>query len=180
MGKTADGAVWLNPDMRSPYEYWQFWRNTEDADVARFLRLFTDLPLDEIARLEALQGAEINEAKKLLATEATTLLHGRAAALEAEGAARATFELGGSAAGLPTIDVGADELKNGLRLTVALTRAGLTTSNGEAKRLIEQGAIAANNTTVLVSAQTLSENDVVDGVIKLSRGKTKHALIRIV
>ncbi len=180
MGKTADGAVWLNPDLRSPYEYWQFWRNTEDADVARFLRLFTDLPLDEIARLEALQGAEINEAKKVLATEATTLLHGRAAAAQAEGAAHATFELGGSAAGLPTIEISADELKTGLRLTVALTRAGLTASNGEAKRLIEQGAIAANNMTVLVSAQTLSENDVVDGVIKLSRGKTKHALIRIV
>jgi tyrosyl-tRNA synthetase len=180
MGKTADGAVWLNPDMRGPYEYWQFWRNTEDADVARFLRLFTDLPLDEIARLEALQGAEINDAKKVLATEATTLLHGRAAAAEAEGAARVTFEQGGAAAGLPTIEVSADELKNGLRLTVALTRAGLTASNGEAKRLIEQGAIAANNATVLASAQTLSENDVVDGVIKLSRGKTRHALIRIV
>ncbi|HWA23669.1 MAG TPA: tyrosine--tRNA ligase [Caulobacterales bacterium] len=180
MGKTVDGAVWLNPDLRSPYEYWQFWRNTEDADVARFLRLFTDLPLDEIARLEKLQGAEINDAKKVLATEATALLHGKAAAVEAENAARATFEQGGAAAGLPSIEVNADELANGLRLTAALTRAGLTASNGEAKRLIEQGAIAVNNATVSISAQTLSERDVAEGVIKLSRGKTKHALIRIV
>jgi tyrosyl-tRNA synthetase len=180
MGKTVDGAVWLNPDLRSPYEYWQFWRNTEDADVARFLRLFTDLPLDEIARLEKLQGAEINDAKKVLATEATVLLHGKAAAIEAENAARTTFEQGGAAAGLPSIEVNADELANGLRLTAALTRAGLTASNGEAKRLIEQGAIAVNNATVSISAQTLSERDVAEGVIKLSRGKTKHALIRIV
>ncbi|MEJ0024165.1 MAG: tyrosine--tRNA ligase [Alphaproteobacteria bacterium] len=180
MGKSVDGAVWLNPDLRSPYEYWQFWRNTEDADVIRFLRLFTDLPLEEIGRLEKLQGAEINDAKKILATEATAMLHGRSAALDAENAARATFEQGGSAAGLPTLDVNVDELTNGLRLTAALTRSGLTASNGEAKRLIEQGAIAVNNATVSISAQTLSERDVADGVIKLSRGKTKHALIRIV
>ena len=136
MGKSVDGAVWLNPDMKSPYEYWQFWRNTEDADVGRFLKLYTDLPLDEIARLEKLQGAEVNDAKKVLATEATALMHGRGAALEAEATAKATFEGGGAGEALPTIEVSSVEYAE-LRLPAALTRVGLTASNGEAKRLIE-------------------------------------------
>jgi tyrosyl-tRNA synthetase len=177
MGKTASGAVWLNADMLSAYEYWQFWRNTDDADVGRFLKLFTDLPLEEIARLETLQGAEINDAKKILATQATTLLHGPNAAREAEASAAATFA-GGAGDALPTLEISAAEFAD-LRLPAALTRAGLTASNGEAKRLIEQGAIAVNNATVGASF-ALSQGDVIDGVIKLTRGKTKHALLKIV
>jgi tyrosyl-tRNA synthetase len=181
MGKTVEGAVWLNPDRLGPYQYWQFWRNTEDADVGRFLKLFTDLSLDEIARLDCLQGAEINEAKKILATEATRLLHGADAAREAEATAHATFEEGGSAAGLPTLEVSRGEFAQGLRLAAALTRTGLTTSNAEAKRLIEQGAIAVNNAIVGGPATAvLSADDLADGVIKLTRGKTRHALVRVV
>ena len=178
MGKSVDGAVWLNPDMKSPYEYWQFWRNTEDADVGRFLKLYTDLPLDEIARLEKLQGAEVNDAKKVLATEATALMHGRGAALEAEATAKATFEGGGAGEALPTIEVSSVEYAE-LRLPAALTRVGLTASNGEAKRLIEQGAIAVNNNPVN-AAFAFSANDLADGAVKLTRGKTKHALIKVI
>jgi tyrosyl-tRNA synthetase len=178
MGKSVDGAVWLNADMLSPYQYWQFWRNTEDADVVRFLKLYTDVPLDEIARLEKLQGAEINDAKRVLATEATALLHGCDAAREAEATAKATFEGGGSGEALPTVEISAAEFTD-LRLPAALTRVGLTASNGEAKRLIDQGAIAVNNVAVNASF-VFSPASVVDGVIKLTRGKTKHALIKVI
>ncbi len=180
MGKTAAGAVWLNADQRSSYEYWQFWRNTEDADVGRFLKLFTDVSLDEIARLEKLQGAEINDAKIVLANEATTMLHGANAAREAEAAARAAFTGAGSMDALPSVDIPSSELAAGLRLANALTRAGLSASNGEAKRLIEQGAVAVNDVVVSDAGKALSRDDVKDGAIKLTRGKTKHALVKIV
>ncbi|HVY02998.1 MAG TPA: tyrosine--tRNA ligase [Caulobacterales bacterium] len=178
MGKTVGGAVWLNADMLSPYEYWQMWRNTEDGDVARFLKLFTDLPLDEIARIEALQGAEINDGKILLANLATAMLHGADSARQAEAAARGAFT-GGDLSGLPSIDVPSTEFAAGLRLANALTRAGLTASNGEAKRLIEQSAIAVNDSVVSDAGYTLSPADLRDGAIKLTRGKTRHALVRI-
>jgi tyrosyl-tRNA synthetase len=178
MGKTEAGAVWLNADMLSAYEYWQFWRNAEDADVGRFMRLFTDLPLDEIARCEALQGAEINDAKKVLANAATAMLHGADAAIEAEAAARATFEQGGRADALPTVEIPPAEL-DGLRLAAALTRAGLTESNGEAKRHIKAGAVRVNDAPVSDENAGLSAADLVDGAIKLSVGKKKHALVRV-
>jgi tyrosyl-tRNA synthetase len=180
MGKTAQGAVWLNADMMSPYDYWQFWRNTEDADIGRFLKIFTDLPLEEIAGLETLQGAEINDAKKVLATEATALLHGRDAAQKAEEAARATFEQGARSENLPTITVSKAEFDQGLRVTAALTKAGLTASNGEAKRAIAQKAVSVNDVLVTDEAAALSAADLVDGAIKLSLGKKKHALLRVV
>jgi tyrosyl-tRNA synthetase len=179
MGKTAQGAVWLNPDMLSPYDYWQYWRNTEDADVGRFLKIFTDLPLEEIARLEALQGAEINDAKKVLATEATALLHGRLEAQKAEEAARATFEQGVRSENLPTFEVSADELAQGLRVAAAFVRAGLVASNGEAKRHIAAGALRVNDKAVADETAALTGADLVDGAIKLSIGKKKHALLRL-
>jgi len=179
MGKTAQGAVWLNADMLSPYDYWQYWRNTEDADVGRFLRIFTDLPLNEIARLESLQGAEINDAKKTLATEATAMLHGREAAQKAEEAARATFEQGTRSENLPTIEIDADELSAGVRVTNAFVRAGLAASNGEVKRHIAAGAVRINDAVVSDENQTFSDADIVDGAIKLSLGKKKHALLKI-
>jgi len=179
MGKTAQGAVWLNPDMLGPFEYWQFWRNTEDADVGRFLKLFTDMPLEEIARLEALQGAEINDAKKALATAATAMLHGDAAAHTAADAARATFEQGGASAGLPTFEIAADEFGAGLRIPAAFERAGLVASRGEAKRHIAAGALRVNDTLVTDENAILSSANLVDGAIKLSLGKKKHALLRV-
>ena len=180
MGKTADGAVWLNADRKSPYEYWQFWRNTEDADVGRFLRLFTELPLDEIARLEALEGAEINTAKIVLANEATRMLHGDAAAKESEAAAAAVFAAGGSAEALPTVDVPMADLETGMLVAAAFTAAGLTDSNGEARRLIKQGAARVNDVQVKDQNASLAAADLVDGTIKLSAGKKRHALIRAV
>lgn len=179
MGKTAQGAVWLNADMLSPYAYWQFWRNAEDADVGRFLRLFTDLPLDEIARLEALQGAEINAAKASLADAATALLHGQDAAAAARATAEATFAAGGAGDGLPTVVVSAADLAAGLKLVALLTEAGLTASNGEAKRQIKAGAVATNNAPVTSETQVLTVDDLQDGVIKLSVGKKRHALVRV-
>ncbi|QIG50752.1 tyrosine--tRNA ligase [Nordella sp. HKS 07] len=179
MGKTASGAVWLNADMRSPYEYWQFWRNTEDADVARFLKLFTTLPLPEIERLAALGGAEINEAKKTLATEATTLLHGREAALEAAETARRTFEEGQAAEGLPSIDVPAADFRAGIGILTALVMAGLASSNGDARRQIQGGAIKVNDMAVADDKLQLSEASFnQDGVIKLSMGRKKHVLLK--
>jgi len=178
MGKTAQGAVWLNADMLSPYDYWQYWRNTEDADVGRFLKIFTDLSLPEIARLEALEGAEINDAKKILATEATALLHGRNEAGKAASAAQATFEQGVVSTDLPAYPVSADELAAGLRVATAFVRAGLVASNGEAKRHIAAGALRINDLTVNDETATITAADVVDGVIKLSLGKKKHALLR--
>jgi tyrosyl-tRNA synthetase len=176
MGKTASGAVWLNADMRSPYEYWQFWRNTEDADVARFLKLFTILPMSEISKLEALGGAEINEAKKLLANATTALLHGEAAAHEAAETARKTFEEGTSAAGLPTVTV---DLSQPIGILPALVQAGLASSNGEAKRSIQGGAIKVNDIAVTDEKLMLSQSDLnSDGAIKLSMGKKKHVLVK--
>ncbi len=179
MGKTAQGAVWLNADMLSPYDYWQYWRNTEDADVARFLKIFTDLPLEEIARLEALRGSEINDAKKVLATEATSLLHGRQEALNAEQAARATFEHGARSEHLPTFAISKAELAQGLRVTNALVLAKLVPSNGEGKRAIAAKAVNVNDTPVIEETATLNEADLVNGAIKLSFGKKKHALLRV-
>ncbi|WP_150287756.1 tyrosine--tRNA ligase [Rhabdaerophilum calidifontis] len=179
MGKTAQGAVWLNADMLSPYEYWQFWRNTEDADVGRFLRLFTFLPLDEIARLAALGGAEINEAKKVLATEATALMHGREAAEAAAETARRTFEEGRAASDLPGIDVPAAELATGLGVLAAFVRAGLVASNGEARRQVQAGGLRVNDRVVTDPARVLTAADATEaGAIKLSFGKKKHVLIR--
>jgi len=179
MGKTADGAVWLRPERFSPYDYWQCWRNTEDADVGRFLKLFTDLPLDEIACLETLQGSEINEAKKILASAATALLHGAPAAQEAAATAEQTFEAGVTADGLPTIEVPKAELNSGIALFALLSRAGLAGSNSEGRRLIKGGGARVND--VSISEETLEIGlDAVnsDGVIKLSAGKKRHALIR--
>ena len=179
MGKTADGAVWLNADMRSPWEYWQFWRNTEDADVGRFLRLFTDLPLDEVARLEALDGAQLNEAKKILANEATALCHGAEAAAEAAETARRTFEEGNTGEGLPTITIDGGRLQSGLPLYEALKEAGLAQSNGEARRLIKGGGARVNDQPVQEELHNLTSDDLgSDGAIKLSAGKKRHALLR--
>ncbi len=183
MGKTASGAVWLNADMLSPYDYWQFWRNTEDADVARFLKLFTILPMDEIARLEALQGADINEAKKVLATEATALLHGREAAELAAETARKTFEQGTLAESLPTIEIASDVLKSGLGVLAAFgpDYAKLVPSSSEARRQIKSGGLRVNDEAVSDERGTLSLSDVTaEGVIKLSFGKKKHVLLRAV
>jgi tyrosyl-tRNA synthetase len=180
MGKTAQGAVWLNADKLSPYDFWQYWRNTEDADVGRFLRLFTEMPMDEVARLEALGGAEINDAKKILATEITRLCHGEAVAEQAAETARQTFEAGQSAEGLPTVDVPGAELALGLGVVEALRRSGLVASNGEARRLIKGGGARVNDAPITDEAAVLGTNDVTsDGVIKLSSGKKRHALLKI-
>ncbi|WP_094461855.1 tyrosine--tRNA ligase [Pannonibacter phragmitetus] len=179
MGKTAAGAVWLNADQLSPYDYWQYWRNTEDADVERFMKLFTVLPLDEIARLAALQGAEINEAKKILATEATAMIHGREAAEAAAETARRAFEEGQTAEGLPTVELPQAELEAGLGVLAAFVRAGLCASNGEARRNITGGALKVNDETVTDDKRSLSMADITgEGVIKLSMGKKKHVLLR--
>jgi tyrosyl-tRNA synthetase len=180
MGKTAAGAVWLNADRVSPYDYWQYWRNTEDGDVGRFLKLFTMMPLPEIARLAALQGAEINEAKKVLATEATALLHGRAAAEEASGTARKTFEEGSFAEALPTVEIARAELEKGVGvLTAFAEKASLVSSNGEARRQIKAGGLKVNDATVSDEKLMLTAKDLTaDGVIKLSLGKKKHVLMR--
>ena len=159
MGKTAGGAVWLNADMLSPYDYWQYWRNTEDGDVGRFLRLFTTLPLDEITRLEALEGAEINDAKKTLASEATKLLHGAEAAAKAEETAAQTFEQGNLAAGLPTVGITKAELADNFGILTALVKAGLATSNGEARRHIKGGAIKINDQPCGDFRRELSDSD---------------------
>jgi len=180
MGKTAAGAVWLNADLVSPYGYWQFWRNTEDGDVGRFLKLFTVLPLDEIARLSALKGQEINEAKKVLANEATALMHGRAAADEAAGTARKTFEEGAFAEALPTVEVPRAELEAGIGVLNAFAdKTALVSSNGDARRQIKAGGLKVNDATVADEKMTLSAKDLTgDGVIKLSLGKKKHVLLK--
>ncbi|HZV58026.1 MAG TPA: tyrosine--tRNA ligase [Sphingobium sp.] len=171
MGKTMSGAIWLNEDQLSHFDYWQFWRNTHDADVGRFLRLFTDLPLDEVARLEALEGAEINEAKKVLANEATALCRGREAALAAAETARLTFEAGAAAqADLPTVAVGGGEIG----LVAALTQAGLAASGGEAKRKIAEGAVRIDDMPVKDAAHVVTLGD---KPVKISLGKKKHALL---
>ena len=179
MGKTAAGAVWLNADLVSPYEYWQFWRNTEDGDVGRFLKLFTVLPLDELHRLESLQGQELNEAKKLLATEATALLHGRPAAEQAAATAQTTFEEGGLATTLPTAEVARLELETGLGVLTAAVLAGLVPSTSEARRQIRNGGLKVNDVTVRDEKMRLTADELTaEGVIKLSLGKKRHVLIR--
>ena len=178
MGKTAQGAVWLTEDRVQAYEYWQFWRNTEDADVGRFLRLFTDVPLDEIARLEALPGAEINEAKKILATEATSLAHGRGKADTAADTARRAFEEGEAADTLPTIALPRTELEAGIPAFRIFAMAGLAASNGEARRLIKGGGARVNDVAVVDEGQVVSLADARDGAIKLSSGRKQHRLIR--
>ncbi len=181
MGKTAAGAIWLNEDRLSHYDYWQYWRNTEDGDVGRFLRLFTELPLEEIARLEALAGSEINEAKKILADAATTLCRGGAAAAEAAETARQTFEEGRSAEGLPSIEVPQGELSDGVPAYELLRRAGLANSNGEARRLIKGGGGRLNDVPIRDELQNVSLADRNDeGVIKLSAGKKRHVLLRVI
>ena len=179
MGKTASGAVWLNADMKSPYEYWQFWRNTEDADVARFLKLFTTIPLSEIERLASLKGAEINEAKKALADSATALLHGAEAARIAAEAARQTFEEGAIAENLPKVEVLRSELETGLGVLASFVKAGLVASNGEARRQIKGGGLRVNDTAVTDEKMMLTPSDLTaEGVIKLSMGKKRHVLLR--
>lgn len=179
MGKTAQGAVWLNADQFSPYDFWQYWRNTEDADVGKFLKLFTTLPMSEIKKLEALGGSEINEAKKVLATEATALLHGRDAANEAAETARRTFEEGALAESLPTVEIPRGELDAGLGVLNAFVKAGLVTSNGEARRQIKGGGLRVNDEPVTDEKMVLSLAHLTpEGVIKLSFGKKKHILIK--
>ncbi|MDF2811588.1 MAG: tyrosine--tRNA ligase [Microvirga sp.] len=183
MGKTASGAVWLNADMLSAYDYWQFWRNTEDADVGRFLKLFTLLGMDEIARLEALGGAEINEAKKILATEATALLHGREAAERAADTARKTFEEGALAESLPTVEISASSLDAGLGVLTAFgpEYAKLLPSTGEARRQVKSGGLRVNDQIVTDERGVLrTANLTPEGVIKLSFGKKRHVLLRAV
>ncbi|MBB5041595.1 tyrosine--tRNA ligase [Shinella fusca] len=179
MGKSLSGAVWLNPEMLSAYDFWQYWRNTEDADVSRFLKLYTTLPMDEIARLSALGGAEINEVKKILATEVTAMLHGRAAAEQAAETARKTFEEGGLSENLPSIDVAAGELEAGIGLLSLIVKAGLAASNGEARRHVQGGAVRINDAAISDERRVIGTADVsADGVIKLSLGKKKHILVR--
>ncbi len=178
MGKTMGGAVWLNADMRSPYDYWQFWRNTEDADVGRFMRLFTDIPLDEIARLEALEGAQINEDKKVLANAATTLLHGEEAAKTAEAAAVAAFEQGQLSGDLPSFEVPMADLEAGIVLAALAADAGLAGSRGEARRLAQGGGLRVNDKAETDANRTIDASDLVDGVVKLAAGKKKIVLVR--
>ncbi|MGL4289785.1 MAG: tyrosine--tRNA ligase [Phreatobacter sp.] len=178
MGKTAAGAVWLNADMLSAYDYWQYWRNTEDADVERFLKLFTTLPLGEIARLSALGGAEINEAKKVLATEATALIHGRPAAEAAAETARQTFEQGQVAADLPTVTVPDAELSAGIGALALFVRAGLVASNGEARRQVQGGGLRLNDEAITDPQLVVNSQMLRDGVLKLSFGRKKHVLVK--
>ncbi len=178
MGKTARGAVWLAPDRLSAYDYWQFWRNTEDQDVVRFLRLFTDVPLVEIAEIELLSGAAINEAKKRLATEATALAHGWEPARAAAETARLAFENGDAAESLPGHDVPAANLAAGIPVIRLLTESGLVASNGEARRLIRGGGARVNDRPVTDEASIVNDRDLIDGAIKLSAGKKQHRLVR--
>ncbi|HLP71175.1 MAG TPA: tyrosine--tRNA ligase, partial [Rhizobium sp.] len=179
MGKSATGAVWLNADMLSTYDFWQYWRNTEDADVPRFLKLYTTLPMSEVGRLSSLAGSEINEVKKILATEVTAILHGRAAAEEAAETARKTFEEGAIADNLPSIEVPAGELEAGVGLLSLIVRAGLAASNGEARRHVQGGAVRINDKPVADERMAVGAGEVTaDGVIKLSLGKKKHILVR--
>src|SRR6266850_2593438 len=179
MGKTAQGAVWLNADQFSPYDFWQYWRNVEDADVVKFLKLFTILPMSEIAKLAALQGSEINEAKKILATEATALLHGRDAANTASETARQTFEQGAISETLPTVEISSGELETGAGVLGLFVKAGLVASNGEARRQIKGGGLRVNDAAVTDEKMVLTPSNLTpEGVIKLSMGKKKHVLLK--
>ena len=179
MGKSLNGAVWLNADMLSAYDFWQYWRNTEDADVERFLKLYTTLPMDEIARLGKLGGSEINDAKKVLATEVTAMLHGREAAEQAAETARKTFEEGAFADTLPTVEIGKDELQAGIGLLSLFVTAGLAASNGEARRHVQGGAVRLNDEPMSDERRLVTAADLTaDGVLKLSLGKKKHILVR--
>lgn len=178
MGKTEKGAVWLNAAMLTPYDYWQYWRNVEDADVGKLLRRFTTLPMDEIARLEALQGQEINDAKKILAFEATKMCHGAAEAENAAETARQTFEQGGAGGDLPRITVAGARLSAGLPLLDLLVEAGMAASKGEARRLVQGGGVKVNDNAITDPAHNAGQADITaDGYIKLSAGKKKHALV---
>lgn len=179
MGKTADGAVWLSDAMLSSYDYWQYWRNAEDADVARFMKLFTKLPMDEIKRYQALEGAELNEAKKVLATEATAMVHGREVAELAAETARKTFEEGGAASTLPSIEVASGDFNDGIGVLSLLVQAGFAKSNGEARRHIKGGAVKINDVAVSDEGLKVGESDLnADGVVKLSMGKKRHVLVQ--
>ena len=179
MGKSLNGAVWLNADMLSPYDFWQYWRNTEDADVSRFLKLYTTLPMDEINRLSSLQGAELNEVKKILATEVTAMLHGRDAAEKAADIARKTFEEGALSHDLPKIELASSDLKSGIGLLTLLVQAGLAKSNGEARRHVQGGGVRVNDKPVEDESRLISDVDLNDdGVVKLSFGKKRHVLIK--
>ncbi|MBL4785406.1 MAG: tyrosine--tRNA ligase [Cohaesibacteraceae bacterium] len=179
MGKSVSGAIWLRADMYSPYDYWQFWRNTGDNDVGRFLKLYTTMPMSEISRLEALQGNELNDAKKILATEATALIHGRAIAEQAADTARKTFEEGQTTISLPTVEISPTVLAEGLGLLSALVTAGLAKSNGEARRHIKSGAIRVNDALISDEKLVLATSALTkQGVIKLSMGKKKHVLLK--
>ncbi|MFT2212874.1 tyrosine--tRNA ligase [Rhizobium giardinii] len=179
MGKSVNGAIWLNPDMLSAYDFWQYWRNTEDADVSRFLKLYTTLPMSEITRLSQLGGVEINEVKKILATEITAMLHGRAAAEEAAETARKTFEEGALAENLPSIDVPAAELEAGVGVLSLFVRAGLVESNGKVRQFLKDGAVRVNDKVVSDDRLVIGTNEITaENVIKLSLGKKKHILVR--
>ena len=179
MGKTAEGAVWLNKDMLSSYDYWQYWRNTEDADVGRFLRLFSEMPTDEIAKLESLQGAEINDAKKTLADHITALCHGADAARDARDSAERTFEQGQVDAGLPTLSLARQDFQAGIAAFELFVRAGLSQSNGEARRLIRGGGARLNDAVISEETQTIGSQDIGEnGALKLSAGKKRHLLVR--
>jgi tyrosyl-tRNA synthetase len=179
MGKSVSGAVWLNAEMLSPYDYWQYWRNTEDADVGRFMRLFTELPLEEIGRLEALEGREINDAKKVLATAATALAHGQEEAERAERTAEETFEQGAASAGLPTIEISREQLDGGLGLLAAVVSTGMASSNGEARRLVKGGGVRVNDEPASDERAVVGTADVsADGTIKISVGRKRHALLK--
>ncbi|MBO9546837.1 tyrosine--tRNA ligase [Caulobacter sp.] len=178
MGKTMAGAVWLNAEQLEPFKYWQFWRNTEDADVGRFLKLFTDLPLERISELEALQGAQINEAKKVLADEATRMAHGDEEARKAREAAEKTFEQGGVSANLPTKEVARSELAEGIRASTLFLGCGLVTSKSDARRLASEGGMRINDVKIADGDQLVTEADLVDGTIKLAAGKKKIVLVK--
>ncbi len=181
MGKTAEGAVWLNAERVGPYDYWQYWRNTADADVGRFLRLFTELPLDEISRLEGLQGAEINEAKKILADEATSLCHGRDAAAEARRTSEDTFEQGDLSDGLPTVNLPRGDLEHGMPAFILLNRAGLAETNSAARRIIRGGGGRLNGERITDEHRSVSLSDLdSDGKLKISSGRKRHVLVRLV
>ena len=179
MGKTAQGAIWLDESLLPVFEYWQYWRNCEDRDTGRFLKLFTELPLDEIARLEALSGAEINEAKKILATEATAMVHGREAAQQAADTAQKTFEEDAIAENLPSVEIGAAEIEAGIGVLSAFVKAGLVASTGEARRQIKGGGLKVNDETVTDERAVIGPHDVNLGAVKLSLGRKRHVLLKI-